>query len=195
MHDEVRAQRERLLPQRREEGVVDDDQRAARVRRLGDRAMSTIRSSGLLGVSIHTSCGFDGERRARAPRRRPDRRSPPRACPARAAPRAAGRCRRSSRAARATRAPCGSVATISVIAAMPVQVTTAPAPPSRSASACAELVAGRIAGARVVVLARLAVAFEREVGRQIDRRHHGAVLRVRFEARRAPSAWPRIFEV
>ncbi len=38
MHDQVRAQRERLLPQRRQEGIVDGDQRAGRVRRLGDRA-------------------------------------------------------------------------------------------------------------------------------------------------------------
>ena len=68
-----------------------------------------------------------------------------------------------------------------MIAARPVQVTTAPAPPSRSASALREQIARRIAGARVVVLARLAVAFEGEIRRQIDRRHHRAVLRIRFE--------------
>ena len=54
MHDEVRAERQRLLPERREEGVVDHHQRAGRVRGLGDRAISMIRSSGLLGVSIQT---------------------------------------------------------------------------------------------------------------------------------------------
>ena len=56
VHDDVGAERERLLEVRRGERVVDDD--AARRRSCATAAtaaMSTIASSGLVGVSIHTS--------------------------------------------------------------------------------------------------------------------------------------------
>ena len=87
MHDHVGAERERLLPDRRQERVVGHHQRA---RGLGPRcatsAMSTMRSSGLLGVSIQTSAaGFAPA----AATKRPASRSP-RTAPA-SSPRAATR--------------------------------------------------------------------------------------------------------
>ncbi len=63
MDDDVGAELDRPLQRRRQEGVVDDDERADRVRGLRDRGeMSVMRSSGLDGVSIQTSCGRSRER-------------------------------------------------------------------------------------------------------------------------------------
>ncbi len=46
----------------------------------------------------------------------------------------------------------------------------------------AELVARRIAGAGVIVLARLPIALKCKIRRQVNRRHHGAVVRVGLDA-------------
>ena len=45
-----------------------------------------------------------------------------------------------------------------------------------------ELRTRRVAAARVVEFSRLSEALERERGREMDRRHHGAVLRVGGDA-------------
>ena len=56
VHDDVGAERERLLQVRRGERVVDDDARAARVRELArPRRCRRSTSAGLVGVSIQTS--------------------------------------------------------------------------------------------------------------------------------------------
>ncbi len=49
-----------------------------------------------------------------------------------------------------------------------------------------QLVARRIAGTRVVVLARLTVALKCKITRQVNRRHHGAVVRRPTRDRREP---------
>ena len=65
VHHEVGPEGERLLPGGREEGVVDHHERAgSRVRGRRTAAMSVMRSSGLLGVSIHSSAAGCDERGA-----------------------------------------------------------------------------------------------------------------------------------
>ena len=91
---------ERLLPGGREEGVVDHDERAGGAPEGCAGAMSVMRSSGLLGVSIHSRAAGLGKRGGHgglvAEIHELD------LALAAAAPgiERAGRCRRSSRAAR-----------------------------------------------------------------------------------------------
>ncbi len=66
---------------------------------------------------------------------------------------------------------------------MPLAVTTAPAPCSRSESASAEQVARRVARARVVVGALLAEGAKRERGSQVQRGHDAAGRVVAFDSR------------
>ena len=68
------------------------------------------------------------------------------------------------------------------MAAMPVAVTTAPAPLLELGQRLAEQVAGRIARAGVVVGALLAEAAEGERGGQVQRRHDAAAVIVTLDA-------------
>ena len=66
VHDDVRAERERLLQVGRGERVVDDQQRAApRGRAAATAAMSAMPSSGLVGVSTQTTFVLPGRIAAR----------------------------------------------------------------------------------------------------------------------------------
>ena len=55
VHDDLRAERERLLKIRRCKGVVDGDQSGSGRRSAAIAAMSTSLSSGLVGVSTQKS--------------------------------------------------------------------------------------------------------------------------------------------
>ena len=57
----------------------------------------------------------------------------------------------------------------------------------------AECVAGRVAGARVVVLALLPETGEGVIGGQVQRRHDGAMLRVRLYGRAHRARCPGCF--
>jgi hypothetical protein len=137
VHHQVRAERERLLPERREKRVVDHrPARRPHAPHRRWRGCRRPRSSGLLGVSIHTSFG---------PRERALQRGGialidevDHEIALLAARPAAGRCRHSNRAARArARRPAASPES-SVMAAVPCRSPPHPRrprdPPARCAS-------------------------------------------------------------
>ena len=189
VHDEVGAEPQRLLPGRRQEGVVDHHQRAGRLGQRGHGGDVGDAQQRIARASRSTAAPPAATARARSAAA--SAKSTNSTCDLAAAlpaHRTAGSCRRSSRAARRRARRTGST--------WPHQRDGAHARGGDHGAGAAfqigervaEQIARRIAGARVIVGALLAVA-AKGVGRaQVDRRHHRAGDCHRSPVRRAPRA-------